>query len=358
MSAVGSRPGDNVRPVTARVYAPQLEFVVEKLRWESSRYNEAAALEVTGKPVDVAKLPKIGVKVVADINGTRIGAGEVDDARWTEEEKVKIAAYDAVRPLKRTTLSSSYADATAVAVARDAFNKAGVDFEIADELDYESQLRDRLDENQPDAVGTGDDTEETGAGEQTLLVTKHFNEEPCSQAIEQVARWLRAVWYVDGTNTVHLTRDPNPQDLQLHNVLKFDAGTQQSYEKVEVVGAARKIDGNDSVRQMLSKATIRAIAGNVNAPPRHTKRIERPNITSMKVAQNVADSLLEEYQRRRSSGPIELVGDERVRVFDGVTLPQKRDFDNLNGQSFIASSATQTIDDQGFKTTIGVGDPL
>jgi hypothetical protein len=131
--------------------------------------------------------------------------------------------------------------------------------------------------------------------------------------------------------------------------LKFDGGEQaQPYTKVVVVGAQSK----NSEGRMLSKESVKATAGDENASSPQTRRFTDKTIPSDRMAQNVANALLREYEKQAAYGTIEFVGDPRPRPLDAVSLPRN---DHFSGQTFLASAVKHTIDDQGFKTRLQLG---
>lgn len=109
-------------------------------------------------------------------------------------------------------------------------------------------------------------------------------------------------------------------------VTEITAGLQtEPYKRVIVTGgkATSMEEGEDTSRShLLSKTKVQGIAWVEDASPADpTYRYEDSSLHTAEMAQNVAEGIMEEFQRQRASGEITVVGDPAIRVFDVVNMP-------------------------------------
>lgn len=141
------------RKVFAGLATPSYSMRLSSLRYESSRYNEAALLEATGKAVESPRAagfepPETGTQVFLSIDGRRVGAAGVEESYEQENGEVFIRAFDAIRPLNQTSLNRHFEDTDAATVAGVACDTAGVDYRIQDSLVGEARSISRLERKQ------------------------------------------------------------------------------------------------------------------------------------------------------------------------------------------------------------------
>lgn len=298
-------------------------YFATELSLVTDRYNTAAELktQVTERGISEADF-ETGDTVKAFLNGELVFTGDVTDAKSNGPIAVDITAYDAVRQLKTNNITQSFGKAPISAIARTACEEAGVQHNI----------------NLPNNVTSAE-----------------FADTNCAKVVEEMARFGDAVWYVDNLNVVNVTTSPDVTAHPLTNdrqdprgVLDTSAGkTQPPYQSVKVYGTSpASRDGVDSIHLFSSEPVV-ATAG--FGEPQYT--VINENIRTQKVADQVATSILKEFEKQQQGGYVKTVAAPEIRPYDVIRLPQR-----LGGESYLVASIEHTVDNNnGGETRINCG---
>jgi hypothetical protein len=306
--------------VTARAIINGARADVSTLRYETSRLNEAAVIEVETPDVDINA--SVGDTLRAFINNTLIGTLTVGEFKPTGENTTRIRAFDAIKDLKTFTLTQKFNDASPIAILQRVSSGSGVEIGAAP------------------AVGNS-------------TISPNFANAKGDQVVDTVAKLINGVWYITPENQLAVQQTPDTTQYGLPYVKpETDAGLKTPpYTQVTVVGTSSQSAG--------ARATSRAKWFIASQPPIATvgdedgkqflKRVSEAKTDAQ--ARNYAKSLLNEFQKQRAEGAIVSLGDERLRPLDVVNPVNIADDAN-----FIITKLVHRVNNgEGFLTDITPG---
>ena len=312
----------------AQVGDTQLPFWPSKITVDSGERTESRLITFEGI---AESQPSEGEAIVASINGTTVGAGEVDYSGQIDGGKLLVEAYDATRRLRQTRITEEYESTPITGVIADICNQANVYYN--------------------DAIG---DIAGEGGGGTIQPHTVKYRDEPALNIIEEETKLLDAVWWVNEFNqlTVATTDQLKPggeAELpahQLQNVTKADHVLQlEPYDGFVVYGGAPEGDGvyNHSTQVIVGKAG--------NTEPGNNYRINYHTdntISSVDEAERVARKAYQEMLRGYVGGKITVVGRPDIQPLNSVVAPEWVG----GGSEYIVGKVTHTVDDNGYLTEI------
>jgi hypothetical protein len=284
------------------------------LTYKSDRYNTAGKLDVT-----VLSETDIPEEVDAEVylRDTLVFRGTIRNSKPGISLRIRLNCYDAVADLKRNTLSGTYNRASITEITEAALAEAGV----TGQVDL-PQVR----------------------------VSPSFDETRCDKVLKKVARWGDAAWWVSAGNEVVVTENIAAETERHEAELIRDASPGKrtpTYQSVRVIGSSPVSRRGLGYRYMISSSPIVATAG--TGTPRFTLRDN--DIQTQEQAQKAADAIHKRLQAQQKSGWIELVGNESIRPFDTVQMPE-----TLGGEEYLVSAIKHTLDSRsGFVTRCNLG---
>jgi hypothetical protein len=310
--------------LTSFVLVDDEELRATKIKVETNRYSSAARAEIIGLSQDI--VPNEGEEIVVSINGIVVFTGEITKVNPKGDGEVKIVAFDAIKKLKKTSISQTFDQAELKDVARYVADQADVD------------------------LITNFNT--------TCPVSPVFNRTSAVKVINQLCRWGDVYWWVNEYNELIIS-ELNPGVFQLGEELIEDdpeASTKEiPYQSVVVYGggsASKSIQSNEiggaEAYHTLAKYPIKAEAG--QGEPTYTYRSEQ--ILTQRQADNVAQAILHEFQMQRAEGTVGVVGEgAQIRPFDVLEMP-----DSLNNERYLVSGVKHTFsNDEGFISDVNCG---
>lgn len=295
----------------------------EALRLVVDKKNTAAELTAQGL---IDTTPSEGDSVTASLMGKEIFAGTIADPNEQGDGRTKITAFDAVRELKKNSLTQTFESAQIEQIAVAACQAAGIDYSI----------------DLPDQTTSAE-----------------YSDKRCDEIVDKMADIGSAIWFVDAGGLFTVTQDvASVTDRhQLEYVLDHSAGAATPpYQSVRVQGASPTSEGSSgrsggrSSSHMISSGAITATAGGGDP----TYEYKDNDIRTEQQAQNVADSVLRKLKSQQKSGWIKIVGDASIRPYDTVTMP-----DHIGGTQYLVAGVKHLVGvKNGFTTKITVGAPI
>lgn len=357
-----------------------------ELVYNSSRYDEAAMLEVTGvaenaTDEELLDLPLSSVEarsagetvteegriinetegipvpetsLLVSINGTRIGSGTVDDIAPDGEGLVTVTAFDGVRKLLQNSMTVSFQEEAATDVFRAVFEYAGIPSSEDDPGSITGRPVYRIDVDD------------------NIDITREFTSTPCAEIMNVIARDANWYWYADEQNVINVRAGLPSERFDLEYVTESSAGKQTPpWQTVVVTGGrdeyarfvasdadsapAPEEDGGDDSDtsndntgrspHMLGRDPVRGVAGEGTPVFEHHDQ----SITTQANAQNVAEGILEEFLRQQATGTVTVVGDPEIQPLDAIRMPP-----DLGGAEYVAGNVSHRVNtSEGYLTEIG-----
>lgn len=334
-----------------------------------TRATEASHASVIGL---ADEKPRKGQLLTVRINGNLVFAGRIHNAQLDDAGILSVSGYDDTRRLLRTSFSGSYNAESIGQVVRDVASNAAVGihniqrkFLALSQIEQEGEpieegYRRIVDETGQDAL-SGEQTTASGspgsddpgdAERDYLTVTHDFKKANSAQVLDDLAGAADALWWVSPRNGLIFTDSPEITTHGINGITKSNAGDQAlPFQKVVIVGAAKKPTEGERRTARMSKNRVRGVAGNKNAPPSRTYSATKRRLKTQKQAQNMAKSVWKEYKRQRKTGVIELAGRAAVFPDDVVRLPPY-----YGSEEYLVKSIRHTIDsDRGFWSEVNCG---
>ncbi|GGM64162.1 hypothetical protein J2752_000466 [Halarchaeum rubridurum] len=281
-------------------------------RWNTSAELEVSLLQDTK--------PETGSRITCSVTGERIFTGTISSAE-SRSGWYHVIAHDPIYELKRTTLTQSFQQATLVDIAARALEEAGVD-DVSISLPVER-------------------------------TSVEFTGTRCDRVLEKVATWGGGVWYVAADGTVHVTTTIAEMSTAHDESAVVDAAPgdrSMPYQSVRVTGASPASQKGADAMCLISSESLVATAG--DGTPRFDYHDD--GIRTQAMAENAAQSILEELKRQRATGSITLPGRASIRPFDTLSVP-----DAIDTQTYLVSGITHRLTSQdGFRTTVTCGGVL
>lgn len=290
-----------------------LSIVVKTDRWSA-----ASSTEVVIAPQSSPVFPDTGVDLEAYINGTRVGAGRLEEAgpkaSSKEDDKggivpstqmsggepkaetgITLVGYDELRYLSQKTITKSYQNVRLSTVVNDIFSAADVSGDVR--LRYNPRI------------------------------TADYNNQKCRYLLTQLAHRVRGIFRVnargDGNRLVFTDR-PNFIRHNIGGILEIDTGLQQTpYDGVRVIGGVPRGGsggGGGPPGATFAQSPVIATAGRTGKKARVYPHPDK-TIRSKPAAQRLANSLLDEFRRQQQQGVIKIVGNAAVQPVDTVKTP-------------------------------------
>lgn len=295
----------------------------ECVRLVVDKKNTAAQLTVKGL---IDTTPAEGDGVTASLMSEEIFSGTIADPNEMGDGRTKVTAFDAVRDLKKNSLTQTFDQAQIEQIAATACQAAGIDYVI-------------------------DLPDETTSAE--------YSDKRCDEIVDKMADIGQAVWVVEPDRGLVVTQDVASitESHELEYILDHSAGAATPpYQSVRVQGASPTSEGGSgrsggrSSSHLISSSAITATAG--EGEP--TYQYKDNDIRTQQQAQNVADSVLRKLKSQQKSGWIKIVGDAAITPYDTVTMP-----DQLGGTQYLVAGVEHTLGvKDGFKTKLTVGAPI
>jgi len=284
------------------------------LTYNSDRYNTAGNLDVA-----ILSETDIDEEETAEvyIRDTLIFRGTIRNSKPGISLRIRLNCYDAAADLKRNSLTATYNRASISRVTEDALAEAGV----TGSLDLPN-----------------------------VRVSPAFDDTRCDKILNKVARWGDAAWWVSAENEVIVTESIASETETHEAELIKDASPGKrtpAYQSVRVIGSSPISRRGFEFRNLLASAPIVATKGS-GAP---TFTIRDNDIESQEQAQRVADAVYKRLQTQQKSGWIDLVGDEKIRPFDSIRMPEQ-----LGGEEYLVVGIKHNITTRnGFTTRCNLG---
>jgi len=284
------------------------------LTYKLDRHNTAGKLDVT-----VLSESAIDEETTAEVylRDTLIFRGTIRNSKPGISLRTRLNCYDIAADLKRNTLTGTYNRASIAKITEDALSKAG-------------------------AVGNVDLP--------NVRVSPSFDDTRCDKVLNKVARWGDAAWWVSAENEVIVTTSITAETETHEPELIKDASPGKrtpAYRSVRVVGSSPVSRRGGQYRNLVSSAPIVATKG--SGQPEFT--IRDNDIQSQEQAQKVADAVYKRLQTQQKSGWIDLVGDESIRPFDTIQMPEQ-----LGGEEYLVSGLRHKLTTRnGFTTRCNLG---
>jgi phage protein D len=322
-----------------------------------SRATEASHASILGL---ADEKPRNGQLLSVRINGNLVFAGRIHSAQLDDAGILTVSGYDDTRRLLRTPFSGSYNAESVGQVVRDVASNAAVGvhriqrkFLALSQIEIEGEeiepgYRRIVDETGTDAQ-SGEQTTASGSpgtdepgdtDRNYLTVTHDFKNANSAQILDDLAGATDALWWVSPRNGIIFTDSPDITTHGINGITSSNAGEQAlPYQKVVVMGAAKKKPEGDRRRARRSKNRVRGVAGDKSAPQARTYPVTKQTIKTQQQAQNMARAVWKEYRRQRKTGVLRLAGRAAVFPDDVVSLPPY-----YGNEEYLVKSIRHTID--------------
>lgn len=399
-SAVLNPPsGDNIR------------IGLTDLVYRSSRYNEAAQLEVTGvaenttdeelldiplTPIEARgdeevteegeivdpneDIPVPETAILVSINGTRLFAGTVADITPDGEGLVTVTAFGGVRKLLQNSMTVSFQHELATNVFEQVFAAAGIPSAEDDPGTITGRPTYRIEIDAEDLTGDGGGPDSGTAGTGEFYVFREFTSTQCAEIMDVVARDMGWYWFATPENVITVRSDIPSNLFRPEYITEASAGKQQPpYQRVIVTGGRSELaaytssdtdsapapdedSGDDSDEDGSDDSSTNNDDTGLSShllgrePVRGVAGEGKPvyshtdqAITSEANAQRVAEGILEEFRRQQATGSITVVGNPEIQPLNAVRLP-----DELGGETYSIGNVEHRMNTtDGYLTEIG-----
>lgn len=386
-----ARRRNRYRKPTVRIWNPNVEVEPDlsaddpPLQISRTRVTKAGNASAIGL---ANKKPNEGFPLAFAINSVRVFTGRVTSAEFDDSGRLRVQCFDDMRKLRRATFSGSYNDESLGVVVEDVCRTAqvtadvGGEYFLLDDVDldpdapgqqpiptgYRGIIDEEGEDSQTDDTTYRSDREGSGDDTRTVeTVTHDFEDWNCADALDTLASWADAEWFVDRFNILRFTPRPVVEDYSVNGILDSSAGGQElPFTKVVVVGGpkpngkagdaggAGSAGQQERRRPRASKDLIRGVAGDKSAPKAQTFRTRRPAIQSQKVADAIARYALREQFRQGKQGTVTLSGRAVLHPYDTIRMPPYYG----ENEVYLVGGVDHTLDsDEGFRTVVNCGAP-